>query len=108
MSLTLIANTPFVSGGIQTYTYTIPTTGLYTVRFQVLDTPASSLSVLVKNGVTTVYTAPTLGVAQSAMQFTKELLCTAADVITVVMASAAAVDNKPNNIKCMCSIGAGN
>lgn len=107
MSLTLIQNTTQVSVGLVTYTFTIPTAsaGEYTVRFQATEIPPSGLVVLVKNGASTILTAPTVGQTQSALQFKFTTLCAAADVITIVMSSAVAADALLNNVKSMASIG---
>lgn len=107
MANTLILNQNFESVGIETKTFTIPTTGLYTVRVEYTVVPPSSLVVLVKNGASTVFTAPTLTPTQSELRFSVTLLCTAADVITVVPSSAAAVDNLLNSVKSIVSIANG-
>lgn len=109
MANTLLINQPFVLAGLPTWTYTVPTggAGLYNVHVESTEGPASGVSLLVKNNGSTVYTAPVLGVAQGAIQFKKSLLLAAADVVTVVMASASAVDNQLNSVKTTCTIGQG-
>jgi len=107
MSNYLLLNQPQVFCGLGTLTFTIPTTGLYSVLFQTTEVPPSSLSVLVKKNGSTVFTAPTLTTTQSAMQFKVGLSLAANDVITVVLSSSAAVDNALNNVKSITSIEQG-
>lgn len=107
MSVTLIQSQSQVNVGLVTTTFTIPVTGLYTVTADYTEIPPSSLVVLVKNGSSTVFTAPTIGVNQSEMRFKVTILCTVADVITVVPTSAAATDNLLNSVKSKISISNG-
>lgn len=107
MSSTLILNQSQVSVGLPTYTYTVPAAGIYSVLLDVTANPASSLSVLVKNNGFTVFTAPSFSVTQGAMQFKYTQLFAATDVMTVVLSSAAAVDNLLNSVKAICSIQQG-
>lgn len=168
----LVLNQPQVFVGLGTLTYTVPTTGQYSVVFQTTvpeavatgdgagsgtglgsgsgggDTygfagggagtshgavgqgfgaspnnyqqppaygsnetsgPAvtSSLVVVVKNGASTIYTAPTLTATQSAYQFNFGFQATAADVITVVLTSANANDTQLNSVKSTVAIQQG-
>lgn len=107
MANTLIAEQSMVFNGLGTLTYTIPSTNLYHVQFQVTEFPTSALAVVVKNGASTIFTAPVLGATQSAMQFRYSFQATAADVITVVLSSADAEDNLLNTVKSITSIGGG-
>ena len=59
----------------------------------------SSLSIVVKQNGSTVYTAPAIAPTQSALQFTLDLLCAASDAIQVVFSSSNANDNLLNTIK---------
>lgn len=68
---------------------------------------SSGVSILVKNGASTIFTAPTLTATQSALQFQYGFQATAADVITVVIASATASDNELNGVKSQISINQG-
>lgn len=68
---------------------------------------SSGLTVIVKNGASTIFTAPTFAVAQSAMQFTYGFIATAADVITVVLASSTSSDKGLNSVVSNVSIGQG-
>lgn len=107
MSLVLIKDTPQVSVGLVTYTYTIPSAEIYTVRLQSTEIPPSGISILVKQNGSTVYTAPTLSPTQSAIQFNYSQLYAANDVVTVALSSSSANDLLLNSVKTSVSIGQG-
>ena len=107
MANILIADQSQVLVGIDTMTYDIPSTGTYHVQYECTENPPSGLSVLVKNGAATIFTAPVLGDTQQAMQFRHAFLADEDDVITVVLASAEQIDNELNTVKSIISIGAG-
>lgn len=109
MSNTLFLNVPRVDVGLPTATYTVPTggAGVYTVRFEATEVPPSGLTVLVKKGASTVFTAPAVTPTQSALQFKFSTLYADADVITVVLSSAETVDAALNNVKTNVSIELG-
>lgn len=109
MANTLLINQPFVLVGLPTWTYTVPTggAGLYTTHVESSENIPSGISILVKKNGSTQYTAPTLSVTQGAVQFKFTALYAAADVITVVMASAADIDNQLNTVKTTCTIEQG-
>lgn len=67
----------------------------------------SGISILVKNNGSTIFTAPALALAQSALQFKYSFLATAADSITVVIASSTASDNGLSGVTSNVSIGQG-
>lgn len=67
----------------------------------------SSLSVLVKQNGSTIYTAPTIAGNQLGLQFKTSFLANAADSITVVLSSSLAADNALQAIKANVSIGVG-
>lgn len=103
----LILNQNYVQDGLGTLTFTVPTTGTYNVQCQSTFNPVSSLAILVKNNGSTKYTAPTVTPTQSALQFKTDLQLTAADSVTIVLSSAAAVDNQLNTIQSNISISQG-
>lgn len=103
----LILNQNYVQDGLGTLTFNIPSAGNYQVLCQTTVNPASSLVIQVKQGGATKYTAPAFTPTQSALQFKAPLVCAAADVITVVLTSSAAVDNQLNSIQSNISIGQG-
>lgn len=107
MSNFLIQNQNYVQDGLGTLTFTIPSTNQYTVRCQTTVMPDSSLAILVKKNGSTVYTAPALVPGQIALEFKTSLQCTAADSVTVVFSSSAAVDEQLNSIKSNVSIEQG-
>jgi hypothetical protein len=67
----------------------------------------STLSVVVNQNGSPVYTAPAIEGIQSALQFSTNLLCNANDSITIVFSSALASDEALNAIKANVSIGIG-
>lgn len=99
MSQILTLNQSFMLTGLDTLTYTVPATGLYSVAVQSTEVPPSGISIVVKQNGSTVYTAPTLSPTQSAIQFRQVFNFTAADAIQVILSSAAATDNAINNVK---------
>jgi hypothetical protein len=68
---------------------------------------ASALIILVKQNGSTIFTAPTLSPAQSALQFKAPVVCSDADVITVTLTSANASDKQLNGTRLTVSIGTG-
>lgn len=107
MANTLILEQPFVFVGLGTLTYTVASTGRYSVKVQLSENPPSGLSVVVNNNASPVFTAPVITPTQIAQQFKVSLSLTAADVITVVLASSSAIDNQLNTVKTSVSIGLG-
>lgn len=113
MSEVLFINQPQVSAGLtsgtDTLTYTVPSGagGIYTAHVEVLNPPATGLSIVVKQGVTTVFTSATQGQTQSAQQFNYSQLYAAADVISVVLTSSTATDKALNAVKAIVTIRQG-
>lgn len=67
----------------------------------------SSLSVVVKQNGTTVFTAPTIEGDQSEVKFQCSFPATAADSITVILSSSNASDEALNVIQAVVSVGSG-
>lgn len=124
----LFLNAPYVQTGLGTLTFTIASTGLYNVACQctVPSAPAtgygagsggsdSTMGPVVSSGVTItvnqngspVFTSAALGVAQGAFQFKKDLSCTAADAITIVIASSTVSDEQLSGVTTVASINQG-
>lgn len=99
MSQILNLNSPFMLTGLDTLTFTIPSTGLYSVQVQSTEVPPSGIVIVVKQNGSTVYTAPTLTPTQGAVQFRQVFNFTAADAIQVVLSSGSAIDSVANNVK---------
>lgn len=59
---------------------------------------ASGLVITVKQNGTTKYTAPTLSPTQSSLQFLTPLVCSAGDVITIILSSSTASDEQLQGI----------
>lgn len=98
MSQILTLNQSFMLTGLDTLTYTIPTSGVYSVAVQSTEIPPSGISFLVEQNGSTVYTSPTLSPTQSAIQFRIPFYFTAADAIQIAM-SGSAIDSVINNVK---------
>lgn len=103
----LILNQSFVTVGLGTLTFTIPTTGRYNVQAALTEVPPSGLSVVVNQNGSPILTAPVLTPTQIAQQFKVSFNATAADAITVVLASTTAIDEQLNTVKASVSIGQG-
>jgi hypothetical protein len=93
--------------GLGTYTHTCAKTGIYNASAIANVVPASSLSITIAQSgsqsvsVTSGAPAP----AQSVINLYQEFNCTAADVITFTITSAAAIDNQLNTVKTILSVG---
>ncbi len=68
---------------------------------------SSGVSVVVKQNGSTIYTMPSLTATQSAAQFKYSFQATAADSITVVIASSTASDEGLNGVQSIVSVGQG-
>jgi poly(3-hydroxybutyrate) depolymerase len=68
---------------------------------------SSGVSILVKKNGSTIFTAPAFVAGQSALQFKYGFLATAADSITVVIASSTGSDNGLNGVTSNVSISQG-
>lgn len=103
----LLLNSPFVTVGLGTFTYRVPTAGVYNITVQSTQEVPSGLSIVINQNGSPVYTAPTLSPTQSALQFKFDLLCAAADALTVVLSSSAAQDQLYNSLQTTLAIGNG-
>lgn len=107
MSNILLLNQPFVFCGLGTLTYTVPTTGTYSVMVQLSEVPVSGISIVVNDNGSPIFTAPVITPTQSAQQFKYSFQATVADVITVVLASVSAIDAQLNTVKSQITIEQG-
>lgn len=107
MSNILLLNQPFVNVGLVTMTYTIPTTGLYSVLVQLTEIPPTGLSVIINDNGTPIFTTPTITPTQIAQQFKFGFQATATHVITVVLSSSAAIDSQLQSVKSTVTIQQG-
>ena len=108
-SVTSTLNTNFIMAGTDlgngiTYPYTIPSTGIYRISLQTTVTPPSDLVITVNKNGYTVYTTPSFTPTQSVLQFQTDLLCTAADSITVNLTSSTALEQAVQYIQTTCQI----
>lgn len=111
MANILLLNQPFVSVGLDDFTHTIATGGLYYVNVQSTETPPTGLSIVVNQNGSPVYTSPVITPTQSALEFKTNLNCVATDVITVVLTTpqvlATDIDLQLNTLKTTVAIGQG-
>ncbi len=107
MSQTLFADQNQIMVGLGTFTYTLPATGMYTVRLQSSEIPPSGIVFKVKDNGSDIFTAPVLGESQGEIQFSFSKVMTSGHIITIVSTSASANDALINSVKTSCSIGAG-
>ncbi len=84
---------------------TVPSTRDYLLTYGANFQPSSSLVIVVKLNSTTIYTSPTFKPTETHHEFTQIISATAADVIKVILTSAASIDNQLNTIKSTISIG---
>ncbi len=68
---------------------------------------SSSLSIVVNNNGSPIYTSTAPTAVQSALQFKTSFLASVNDVITVVLSSAASADNQLSGVLSIISIGQG-
>ncbi len=106
-------NQSTIFAGLGTSTFTVVTAGLYTVAFtstipyqasgssadSSVTTGGSALSVVVNLQGSPVLTVASPSPTQPSMGGSVAMQCAAADVITVVLTSAAAADSQKNSIK---------
>lgn len=107
---TLILGKPQVANGLQTMTYTVPSTEqsrTYNVQVQLTEVPPTGLSVVVNKNGSPIFTAPAITPTQIAQQFRFSFIAAASDVITVVLASSAAIDAGLNNVKSTITLSTG-
>jgi hypothetical protein len=135
MSNILQLNQPFVSVGLSSFTYTVPSAlpngnpigSLFYVEGQVtvpssvatgdgagsggngsMGTPVSSgVSIVVAQNSVTKATTPVLTPTQGAQQFKYDLVCSSGDVITVTPSSSNANDSQLNSVKMEITIAQG-
>lgn len=99
MSNILLLNRPFINIGLGTLTYTIPSTGFYSVAVALTEVPPSGVSVLVKDNSSTVFTAPVITPTQIAQQFKFSRYFTSGHTVDVVIDSSEDIDDGLNNVK---------
>ena len=113
MAEVLFINVPQVTAGLtsgtDTLTYTVPSgaDGIYTAHVEVSNPPATGLSIVVKQGASTKFTAATEGQAQGGQKFCYSQLYAAADVISVVLTSSTASDQVMQAVKAIVTIRQG-
>ncbi len=107
MALILELDTPYVSVGFPTWTYTVPSTGLYVVRCQLTTPLGTGLIITVNQNGTPVYTSPAIAPTQTSLEFVYSQLYSTNDVITVTHIASSPADGFLNVNKVTVSIGQG-
>lgn len=107
MANIIFLNKPYVNVGLGTMTHTTLQSRIYNVSVQSTETPPTSLSIVVNQNGTPIYTAPVITPTQSALQFKTKFMAAANDVVTVVLSSSDPIDNQLNTLKTTISIGDG-
>jgi len=97
--MVLLLQKPYINIGLGTYTFTVPSAGIYRISTQLTEVPPSGLSVVINNNGSPVYTAATLSPTQIAQQFYYSQLYAANDAISIVVSSSAGIDSMLNNVK---------
>jgi hypothetical protein len=106
-------NTQKVVTGLNSYTYTIPTTGQYQVRMNISDDERSALTGTISQSgsvsltiVTGTEVPPPVNntTGQSDIILQGSASCVAGDVITFAITSSSAIDQQPNTVKAKISV----
>lgn len=107
MANILLLNQPFVSVGLGSFTFTIPSDGIYNVQCQLTEVPPSGLVVAITQNAGNIFTSPVITPTQIAQQFKTKVVGVAADAIVVTLSSAQAIDAGLNNVKATVTLGQG-
>lgn len=92
--------------GLGTYTHTCASTALYSVNVQLSVIPASSAVIVIKLNSSTLATSPAPSATQNHIELSAaNINCTATDVLSVVITSAATADALPQALKGTVQIG---
>lgn len=94
-----------VQCGLGTFTYTIPVTDYYGFRVSSWVNPDSDMIITINKNGTPLATSPDPLPTQTHVDLSvSNVSCTLNDAITVVLSSAAAVDNQANTVKSIIGI----
>lgn len=85
--------------GLDTYNHTAATTGIYTIEVRMTENPPSGVSILIKQGSSTVATAVTPRSQQTNVTVRAVINATQGDVLSVITSSSSAIDQQLNNLK---------
>lgn len=107
MANILLLNQPFVSVGLDDYTFTVPSTGNYHIALQCTEVPPSGLTIVVNDNGSPIFTAPVITPTQQALQFKVGFQSIAGHTIDVVLTSSEAIDSQLNTVKTSVSLGNG-
>lgn len=109
MAQTLIQNgaQATVIASLDTYNYTVKTASMHVCAVSITMRAPSSISVVIKQGSTTIATSTAPAAAQTVINLNATMNCAVNDVISVIISSSAALDNQPNNMKGIINIHQG-
>lgn len=95
--------------GLGAYTHVCANTSMYFVDARSSVNPASSVIITIaqSGSVTDSVSSAAPAATQNNIELRKVFNCTAGDVLTVTMSSAAAIDNQLNNVKTIVSMHSG-
>ena len=93
--------------GLGTWTYTVTQAGPFYVSASSTEVPPSSLSIVINQNGSPKATSTATTASQDRVRISIDLNCAASDVITVVISSAAAIDNQLNTVKTLVNLRAG-
>lgn len=109
MATTLILNgaQAAVVSNLDTYNYTAKSSATHFVTVSVTEHPASSLSIVIQKNGTPVATSTPPSATQAVINLSTPISCSASDVLSVVLSSSAAIDQRINHIKGIINIHVG-
>lgn len=84
---------------LDTYNYTIPSTGVYLIQVQMIEIPPSALSIVIKQNTVSKASSVAPAAAQQIVNTQILLRCAASDAISIEVTSATAGEAAPNQIK---------
>jgi hypothetical protein len=86
-------------GSLDTYQHTALLTSPYTVAVRLTETPPSGCTITIKQNSTTIASTSAPAAAQQVINLRGVINATAGDVIQVIIASSAAIDQDPQSIQ---------
>lgn len=92
---------------LDTYTYTVTTTAVHVAKCMITEVPASGIIVAIQQNGTPIVTTSAPAAAQSHIEATASINCTAGDVISWVITSSTPGDSALNTIKAMLNLHIG-
>lgn len=107
MANNLTSNTSQTITGLGTWTLNPTPAGFSFLRYDFTEVPPSSLIVTINDNGSPIYTSTATTTAQSAMQTKVPMNIAAGHTVTIVLSSAAPIDNQLNTVKTTITVGDG-